>query len=130
MGTFHVFGCDACGKSVELGGPQEFRRGLFGKLKEVRHAGAGRKKIDGLWIFLWCPTCRTTGRKILLEFAEPSDPIRVWGRTAPIKPEYRAENPDRFRCDKCSTLMVDEIEEGPCPWCGKGTVGYRTTIQT
>ncbi|MBD3318671.1 hypothetical protein GF342_02060 [Candidatus Woesearchaeota archaeon] len=127
MGRYAVYSCNACKKTIELGGPQEYRKTVFGR-KEEPHVGG--KKVDGLWIVLWCPKCKVTEKKILVEFSRTCSPIEVWGHTAPVKPEYQKEQQGQFNCSTCKTYMLDTIPpETPCP-CHKGTLGSQGFINT
>jgi Zn finger protein HypA/HybF involved in hydrogenase expression len=130
MGSFNVFECNSCGKRIELGGPQEFRKDRSGKEKEVRHPPDPDAKIDGLWIFLWCPKCKSVDKKVLVEFAAPSSPSDVWSGTARVKEEYLVEDPERYACNRCGTPMLDRVEEEACPRCKKGLIKYKETIKT
>lgn len=129
MGTFKQYSCKKCKKKYELGGPQEFKKTLLGRRKEVRHPPPANAKISGLWLFLWCPKCMNVDKKILVEFVKPANPIQVWGHTAPVKPEYRPEKKGQFDCEKCKTYRVDIIEEGSKCSCG-GKIEYSGTITT
>jgi rubrerythrin len=65
----------------------------------------------------------------MIEFAKPSSPMEVWGRMAPIKPEYQVDDESRYHCG-CGTFMLDQVEPGPCPWCGKGRIEPTGVIKT
>jgi Zn finger protein HypA/HybF involved in hydrogenase expression len=128
MGSYDVFKCDHCKKSIELGGPEEFRY-ENGKQIPVPHVGSD-EMIDGLWLVLWCPKCNKTDRKVLTEFMVPCSSLEVWGRLAPIKPEYQQEFPGQFDCSDCGTYMLDRIGPMQCPFCDKGTLKYSNSFQT
>ncbi len=131
MGTFHQYSCNLCNTRFELGGPQEFKNTLLGKVK-TRHASMGMKKhINGLWLYLWCNQCKRVEKRIMVEFERKCMGIEVWGRTAPIKARYMKEFKGQFNCPKCNAYLQDQIKEATaCPTCKTGKLEYHQSIQT
>lgn len=130
MGSFKVYKCNNCDIQIELGGPQEYRKNIF-RIKDIKHPPPPKAKIHGLRLFLWCPQCLKMEKKIMVEFVRASDPIKVWGRTAPIKTKYRQEFEGQYNCTKCDTYLLDHIEENTrCIKCNKGTIDLLHTITT
>jgi hypothetical protein len=116
MGTYHTYSCNKCKKHIELGGPEEFRKNWRGKRVPEPHVGG--KRVNGLWIVLWCPKCDAVEKKVMIEFSKTCSPIEVWGRRAPIKPEYQHDDPERYKCKTCDTLMLDQIPPDAKCKCG------------
>ena len=130
MGSYKIYRCDNCKKQFELGGPQEYRKLIFFKSK-VRHPGGFRKRVSGFWIYLWCPQCRRTEKKIMVEFKNAASSIEAWGRTATVKEKYLTEFPGQYNCSGCNEYLLDEIKENTqCNNCSKGAIEFVKMIQT
>lgn len=127
MGSYAVYSCTQCKKKIELGGPEEFRKNWLGKRVPEPHIGG--KKVNGLWIVLWCPTCQRVEKKVMIEFSRTCTPLEVWNRTAPVKPEYSVDDPNRYKCIEDGTFMLDSIPIGTKCSCG-GTIEKTDTIRT
>jgi len=108
MGSYKTYQCDTCKDKVELGGPEEFRFNWFGRKVRVGHHNL-KRKINGLWVILWCTKCLRTEKKVIAEFERGCTSLEVFGHTAPMKPEYLVNDANRFLCKKCKTYMLDKM---------------------
>jgi hypothetical protein len=131
MGTFTQYQCSHCKTKFELGGPQEYKKTIFGKLK-VRHASNGMKEnISGLWVYLWDEDTQKVEKRIMVEFERKCSSLEVWGRRAPAKPKYINGFEGQYDSLKTGKELLNSIPlETKCKKCHKGEIEFLRQIQT
>ncbi len=122
MPYVYVYQCGACGSDQEIVLSREFHREADGRRVDYEYPSPDLyewppRRVAGLWSHLWCPSCRRSQPRVLVELDEPAEhPVQAFLAAE----ARRLSGGETGPCPACGTLLLAELDGTPCPVCPDG----------